>query len=351
MNEFAKSRTVTAIDPRSVENWNSLIANFNNADFFHTAEWATVIAKTYKYRPCYIVEKLAGELRAVLPLFEVSSVLTGKRGISLPFTDAVSALVDDQQTYERIYKHALGEAEKNRWRYLECRGDFTLLRDAVPSTKFFRHTLHIDRSEASIFAGFSEATRRAIRKSEKSDLVVDITTSSKAVEEFYGLLEITRRRHGVPPQPISFFLNIQRQVLDRGLGVVVLSRLKGKAVAGVVFMFFRKNAIYKFGASNELGQNIRANNLVMWRAIQYCLARGIQSIDLGRTSLNNDGLRRFKLGWGTQEDFVSNTHYELRTHRYISINDASSGWYNVFFKHSPLPLSRALGRFLYPHIA
>ena len=89
------------------------------------------------------------------------------------------------------------------------------------------------------------------------------------MSQFYKLHRRTRRRHGAPPQPFRFFDNIYRHLIEVGSGFITLASRDGKAVAGAVYLTHGKNAVYKFGASDERYNQYRANNLVMWEAIKY----------------------------------------------------------------------------------
>ena len=55
-------------------------------------------------------------------------------------------------------------------------------------------------------------------------------------------------------------------------------------------------------------QNLRANNLVMWEAIKYYSAKGFELFSFGITKPDNEGLRKFKLGWGASEGIVNTYH-------------------------------------------
>jgi lipid II:glycine glycyltransferase (peptidoglycan interpeptide bridge formation enzyme) len=122
-------------------------------------------------------------------------------------------------------------------------------------------------------------------------------------------------------------------------------------VAGAVFFHFGKTAIYKFGASNEAFQHLRANNLVMWEAIKWHAMRGFAVLDFGRTSLGNEGLRRFKLGWGTRERRIDYFRYDQRKSGFVTARDESSGWHNRIFRILPVSLSRLVGAASYRHVA
>ena len=168
---------------------------------------------------------------------------------------------------------------------------------------------------------------------------------------FHGLLCRTRRRHGVPPQPWRFFQNIARHVLTRDQGWVVLARQGRVPVAGAVFFQFGRTVIYKFGASDHRFQHLRANNFVMWEAIKRFAQQGCDFVDLGRTSLDNEGLRRYKLGWGARERRVDYVRYDRRAHAFVTVSDGSAGWHNRIFRVLPVALARLVGAALYRHVA
>src|SRR5688572_5900388 len=87
------SRAITQmVDPLAVADWDSQIGGLPGASFFYTSAWARTIEGTYGYKPLYLVKTEGGNLRGLLPIMEVDSWLTGKRGISLPFSDECAAI-------------------------------------------------------------------------------------------------------------------------------------------------------------------------------------------------------------------------------------------------------------------
>ena len=160
--------------------------------------------------------------------------------------------------------------------------------------------------------------------------------SEEDVGAFYRLHVRTRRRHGLPPQPFSFFRNIHRHVIKPGLGFVALAHSASRPIAGAVFFSLGRNAIYKFGASDERYQDSRPNNLVIWHAIQKLAAARAETLHLGRTSLRNEGLRRFKLGWGTIERPLEYFRFDVTSNCWTPAKDNASGIHNALFKRLPL---------------
>ena len=202
-----------------------------------------------------------------------------------------------------------------------------------------------------MFNRCDSAVRRGIRKAEAAGLQVEFSRGAEAMRDFYALHCTTRQRHGLPPQPFRFLENIQQHVLEQDRGFIVTARHGQRPVAAAVFFHFGMQAIYKFGASAYSAQNLRPNNLVMWSGLQRCAELGMQSLHLGRTSRGNEGLRRFKLGFGAQEEQISYAKYDFRKGCFVTDVDRAETWVNNIFRCLPTPFLRLAGRMLYPHLS
>ena len=183
---------------------------------------------------------------------------------------------------------------------------------SAPALVFYGHVIDLKRPQQAILDSFQGATRRSLRKAEAAGLEITFGNSLESMRTFYSLHNLTRRRHGLPPQEFRFFENIARHVLHLGHGFVVTARVGKQAVAAAVYFQHGRQAIFKFGASDYAFQHLRPNNLVMWEAIKRYTADGFTSLHLGRTSLANHGLRRYKLGFGAREEKIENCRYDFR---------------------------------------
>ena len=284
--------------------------------------------------------------RGTLSLLEADSLLGGRRGVSLPFTDSCQPQVNSQEEFNALWNAALDRGRERNWKYVEVRGGKGWLPEAPASLRFHRHLLDLTGSEEEILGRFDGSVRQAIRKAEKSGVKAEKNDSLDGMRTYYRLHCGTRKKHGLPPQPWPFFLNIHKHLVSKGLGVLVLARIDQIAVAGAVF-FYGRQAVYKFGASEESRQELRANNLVMWEGIRWLSGRGCEELDFGRTSMENEGLRRFKAGWGARESTLEYVKYDVRRARFVVDKDRASGWHNKIFSRMPMALLRAAGAILY----
>lgn len=346
----APSHPIRRVDPLDDPQWDAKLARCPGASFFHGQSWARVLHDTYGFTPSYFTQETEQGLRCLLPFMEIDSWLTGRRGVSLPFTDECGPLAPDAESARQLMRAAKDLAIARDWKHWEVRGGIAVL-NAPAAVAFHGHTVDLDAESTRLLGRCDSAVRRAIRKAESSGLTVSFAHTPEAMRGFYTLLCQTRRRHGLPPQPLRFFENIQRHVLRAHQGCVVLASLDGRPVSGAVFFHFGHTALFKFGASDEAFQHLRPNNLVMWRAIEWHARMGFSTLDLGRTSLDNEGLRRFKLSWGARERRIEYTRFDRKAGAFVTTTDQSSGWHSRVFKLVPGPFARVIGAAAYRHVA
>lgn len=339
------------VDPLALDHWDAHFATHPAATIFHSAAWARVLHETYGHQPFYLGRIEAGQCRDLLPIMEVASPLTGKRGVTLPFTDFCQPLVTGENSAARNWELALGLGRARGWKYFECRGQGGVPEGARPALKFYGHELDLARPEEKLFAGLDAGVRRAIRKAQSEQLVIEIKTDLASVRSYYALHCRTRQWHGVPPQPFRFFANLHRHLISRGFGRVIQARCQERIVASAIFFQFGRRAVYKFGASDRHFQPLRPNNLLMWEAIKWHAAHGFASLHFGRTSMANAGLRRFKLGFGPREGRLDCFRYDFRSGGFVTTPDRAESPLNAVFRRLPLPLLRLLGATLYPHLS
>jgi len=258
-----------------------------------------------------------GKLLALIPIMGVNSFLTGRRGVSLPFTDYCKPIIGNGIPFQNLFEHIVENGKKYGWKSLELRSSSNLLPSTLPSLTFLGHVLDLSQNEEQIFQNFRDSTKRNTKKATKEGVEVKIDHSLGSVKEFYRLNCMTRREHGLPPQPFYFFKKIYDHVISKGLGMVVLASLDKENVAGAIYFHFGEKAVFKYGASDKTFQHLRANNLVMWEAIRWYSQNGYKSLCFGRTEPENQGLIQFKSGWGATEQPIHYYRYDLRKGSFV----------------------------------
>lgn len=338
------------LNPVDHPEWDDLLMAANDHSFFHSSAWAKVLCASYQYRPAYFSLSVGGKLRAMLPVMEVDSHLTGRRGVSLAFSDYCDPMAEGQEEFRMLLDRAIKYGKQAGWKYLEIRGGEKFLTDAPTSASFLGHTLTLCDNEQQLLTCFRNSTRRNIRKAIQEGVQTQVCTTLHSVEQFYELHCLTRRGHGIPPQPFHFFRNIHDHIISKNLGVVVLATCNNRVIAGAVYFRLGNKALYKFGASDKNYQHLRANNLVMWEAIRWHAREGCTKFCFGRTDRENEGLSQFKNGWGTEQTTLNYYRYDLKKDAFVGDIGRGPSICVELLKKMPDALMRSAGQLLYKHM-
>lgn len=342
------------INPITYPHWDELLLTNESYSFFHSSNWAKVLYESYGYKSLYFSLIDNGTLKVLLPFMEVKSILTGKRGVSLPFTDYCNPIISDGQDFEKIMNSIIEYGKRVKWSSMEVRvrnlAPYTFSPSVNPSVFYYGHSLDLSNGTENIFSNLRESTKRNIKKSEREGIKATISTSYESVSEFYRLNCMTRKEHGLPPQPFRFFQKIHEHIISKNHGIIVLANHLQKNIAGAVYFHLGGKAIYKYGASDKRYQHLRPNNLVMWEAIRHYSQNGYQNFCFGRTEPENKGLLQFKGGWGAEEYTINYYKYNIKKAAFINNSNHVTGFHNQIFRILPMPMLRMAGAVLYKHL-
>lgn len=342
---------IEILDPTKIPDWDAQILVLHSYSFFHSSAWASVLKEAYGYKPLYFTARENGKISAVIPVMEVTSLLTGKRGASLPFSDYCEPLVPDSDMRNALFECIRDYAAVKKWKYIEIRGGEDYRGESTPACSFLKHVLELNGDADRLLASFRKGTKSAIKKAISDGQLQMCTDESEgALKEFYRLNRITRQRHGLPPQPYHYFKKLYDVLISRGHGFVVLASFENKVIASGVFLHFGKEAVYKYGASDVEYQQLRPNNLVVWEAIKRYSSQGYERFDFGRTEPENEGLRIFKSGWNTKESTIKYYRYDLGKGEFIIETNAVNPLFNKIFNKLPLSALEFVGSILYRHM-
>ena len=346
-----QKRDVILLDPLDDHYMESLQSSALDASFFHSSSWARVLSKAYGFDPVYM-GRLDGEgLSGLFAVMDVRSAITGKRGVGLPFSDECPLLCTDRSVGIALLGEMISLGKKLGWRYLEWRGGEGYHSSAFPSMVYASHTIDLTLGERGLLKSFRDSTRRNIKKAQREGIEVQVGRELESLLTFYRLQCLTRKRHGLPSQPWSFFEAFWEEVLEPEKGFLVVGTQGGKPVASAVFVICGKKAHYKYGASSDEALSTRANNLVMWEGIKQCVKRGCTELSLGRTEFSNRGLLQFKRGWGGKESSIPYFRYDLKRDEFLASKAMERNPLNRIFSRLPVSLLKVTGAFLYRHMA
>ncbi|MBS3917355.1 MAG: peptidoglycan bridge formation glycyltransferase FemA/FemB family protein [Deltaproteobacteria bacterium] len=343
--------SIQIINPTQHKGWEDLILSHPEASFFHSSAWARVLSESYGYVPKYFAMIRNEKLVSLLPVMEVNSLFTGKRGVSLPFTDYCEPIVGPEVSLDDLLNCVVDTGKRSDWKSLELRIGQKALPNRRIALKYLGHELKLGQDEERLLSGFRDSTRRNIRKAIGEGVEVKSSNTTEGMKEFYRLNSLTRKEHGLPPQPYRFFVKVLEHIISRDLGQVYLASRAGKNIAGAIYFHFNGKAYYKYGASDKNYQHLRPNNLVMWEAIRCYSGNGTRSLCMGRTEPDHEGLLQFKSGWGTTEQPIRYYRYDFKKGSFVSGSSKVTGFHNKIFKNMPIPILNKIGALLYKHVA
>ena len=344
-NQEAK---IVVVNPQDHPGWNESLLSFPDYSIFHTTWWAKVLVETYRFRPRYLVLHRDFRLLSIIPVMEIRIDPCRRKGVALPFTDFCPVLHTYEPGVKEFFMKLIHKQVKHHgWCNLEIRGDIASRENDTffCSRKYICHGMRLSTDRDRLFGRLKSINKRNIRKAINAGITVVHDNNMDRLRDYYKLHCLTRKKHGLPPQPFSFFLNIHRYILKQGRGFISLAMFTGKPIAGAIFLDFGKKALYKFGASNPRYLYLRPNNLVIWDAICHYAERGYTDFSFGRTDTENTGLLDFKNQWGAEE-------IELR----YSVTNSSfaehhSGYgqkvLNEILRHLPVSVLRLVGKLFY----
>lgn len=296
------------LDPLTDPRWPELLQGDARASIFHTRGWLQALRKTYGYQPIVLTTSSPEQpLANGLVLCSVESWVTGKRLVSLPFSDHCQLLGDVEGSFDEMISYLQQLTKAGSFKYFELRPRTQLLlcSDRLSESDAYAfHAIDLRPSENELYQGLhKDSIRRKVTRAEREGLTYTRGSNETLLRDFYKLFVMTRKRHGVPPSPFSWFRNLIDCVGEKA--EIRIAAKDGAAVAGLFTLRHNRSIVYKYGASDERFSNLGGTPFLFWKAIQESKAGGLEEMDLGRSDLDNEGLIVFKnrLG-GTRSDLT-----------------------------------------------
>jgi hypothetical protein len=349
--------SVYTIDPLADNRWNDFLRRYTHASVFHTSAWLGAIQQTYGYEPIVFTTSPPGkDLENGIVFCKIDSWLTGKRLVSLPFSDHCEPLVEDRSDRDALFSAIRDSFRTKAWRYVEIRP--TRLSNETPPgfrtiETYFLHELDLQPDLDSLFHGFhKDSIQRKIRRAEREGLVYREGRSDSLLDDFSHLRVLTRRRHRIPPQPISLYRNL---IQSFGDALKIRVAFKGaRAISAILTLRYKDTLVYKFGCSDSRFHNLGGMQFLFWKSIQDAKTEGLSTFDFGRSECRNEGLITFKDRWGTTRSTLNYSRYSSST-SIVRLDQLSSATWerrlmSQVFAHTPNRLLSVVGTLLYKHI-
>ena len=348
----AAGTTLHEIDPTTDPRWSPFLHRHPQASVFHTQEWLEALRQSYGYIPVAFTTSGPTEpLSNAIPFCRITGLFGKQRFVSLPFSDHCQPLADSTEQLQCLLLLLQKKRDIEKWSYLELRPKNDLVSagsDLSKGQSFCFHKLDLRPSTDAIFDKLHKSCiQRKIRRAERVGLICKSGVSERLLDHFYQLMLITRRRHGIPIQPLDWFKN-----LIQGVGANLTIRvalINQQPVASILTLRHKQSLVYKYGCSDRAFSRFGGMQLLLWHAILDAKAEGLQEFDLGRSDLDNPGLVAFKDRWGARRTQLSYLRYPFGESQRRS-HPERSHLSKYLWSHAPDGILTAAGRMLYKHM-
>jgi hypothetical protein len=341
------------IDPLQDPRWRHLLLEHPSASVFHASAWLEALRRTYGYEPFVLTTSPPGrELKNGLVFCRINSRLTGRRLVSLPFSDHCEPLLDGHEDIEQLLCSVESLVEEENLRYVEIRPANARLK-GVPAfgkcKEFWLHRIDLRPSLDELFHSFhKDCVQRKVRRAEREALSYEEGRSESLLQQFYHLLLLTRRRQQLPPHPLNWFRNLIGCLGDE-ISIRVASK-DGYPIASIVTVRYKDALVYKYGCSDARFSQCGGMQFLFWRAMQEAKKKGLQEFDLGRSDCDNAGLVTFKDRWGSSPSALTYWRYPAP-----NVENLRPGWTTRVAKRMlalmPDGILTMAGKLLYRHVA
>lgn len=282
--------------------WDEWVKKSNETTFYHQIGWRNVVQRTYKHKPIYLIAEGNNEIKGILPIFHMKSVLFGSKLVSIPFAPYGGVCAESEEAEKLLIEEAKNIVVKDGSGYLELRHTSKRNISFVTSEAYVTLILELSENPVIAWEKLNKKVRNATRKAIKSGL--EVISGKKYLDEFYRVYVRGMRDLGTPPHHINFFRNLLIEFPEKTEIAVVKHR--DDIIASMFILFFKDTAIAGWASAEKEYFGYNPNNLLYWEVVKDCCERRYKYFDFGR-SLRGSGTFRFKEHWGAKP---TQLHYQ-----------------------------------------
>jgi FemAB-related protein (PEP-CTERM system-associated) len=268
------------------------------ACFAHDAAWRDVLWQCYRIPTPTLVALRAARVVGAAPLSLLVNPLVGPYAIVGPFASYADVLADDDATWCALVRRAAHDLGRLGVRHLRIRSTFapSALGDVPERSaagRFISPRVDLRDGVRTLWDRKLEVrARNAVRKAKKRGVVIERATE---LAEFMHVIDTGNRRLGSPFHGAAYFRALERRFGERV--DLWIAKVDGKPAAVSLSLVHRDCLHYVYGQNVAELRPTAANALLVWHMIEDAGARGLSSVDLGRSEADSPH-QSFKRQWG-----------------------------------------------------
>lgn len=293
----ATPRVADLTDPGDRARIEAFVHDHPDGTPFHLPAWSAAVEKGCGQKAHYLVAERGEQgIAGVMPLTELHSPLFGRVLASAGFGVGGGILADKPEAARMLAETCWKLAVQLSCPSVEVRGgplpgpEWT-----VDDTHYLGFVRGLATDDEAELLQIPRKQRAEVRKSLGYDLDISVGQSPADVAAHYAVYAESVRNLGTPVFPRRLFTEMLHEF---GTAAdVLIVRDGGKAVAGVLSLYWR-GAVYPYwGGGTADARRLRANDRMYFELMRHARARGCTRFDFGRSKVGT-GAAAFKKNWG-----------------------------------------------------
>ncbi len=349
--------TIIRIDPLTNPAWDRFVHQHPLGAHVHLSSWQRALEHTFPHMRGYglaVVDE-RGRIRAGLPIYHVTSWLTGDRLVSIPFANFSDPLVNGNEEWQMVLQAAEELAGDLQVERIELKLRKTGLLPEIgswqKSVNYQTHAIQLNQPIENLFKQFHKScVQRNITKTKETTLTFRVGRDAQDWRSFYEIYLAHRRHRGLPPQPFAFFQALHEN-LSENLQLF-LAEQKGAIVGGMYVFTFAQTMLADTMATRDDLKELNLPIFLYWQALRIAYDQGCQEFNFGRTSVTNTSLADHKRKWATEVEDLTDLHYQSSGRQKPQRREESILYKSarLMLSNAPFPAFQMLGRAAYRHI-
>jgi len=337
---------LVALTPAARARWDAFVAAHAAGTVFHLAAWADVMKKAYGHRTHFVMAMRGEDVRGVLPLVEIKSMLFGHALVSNAFCVGGGPLANDEAAGTLLLKEAERIGRAVGAEHIELRDTAAADGWIAKDDLYAGFEREMDADEAKNLLQIPRKQRAVVRKAIEGPFRV---TVDKDLDTFFALFSRTVRDHGTPVFPKRFFAAILKAFPDQADVLTVWQ--DDRPLSSVLSYYFRDRVYPYYTGSDPAARTAGTNDLMYWKLMRHAVARGAKVFDFGRSKVGT-GPFSFKKNWGFEPRPIAHQYLLLKRDTLPNVNPTNPRYARLIeiWRRLPVPVANTVSSFISPYL-
>jgi serine/alanine adding enzyme len=277
--------------------WDEFITNSSASSCYHLTGWKDVIERSFGHNTFYLMEQEGNDVRGVLPLVQLKSVLFGNFMVSLPYFNYGGICADTGEISNRLLQEAVRIASDINSEHIELRHAQEVNNGLPVKTGKVSMRLALPEDAKDLWKSFSSKLRSQIRRPEKEEMYPRIGREEE-LDSFYSVFSTNMRDLGTPVYAKAFFRNILKEFPETTWICTVYTKQGDPAASGFL-VGFKEILEIPWASSLRNYNRYSPNMLLYWSILNFACEKGYKVFDFGRSTVG-ESTYQFKEQWGAK---------------------------------------------------